>query len=621
MSNYGVNDIETLSFKDGVRQRIAMYLGSADNQGVENGIQEIISNSIDEYYMGYGDKICVTLYKDKVCVRDFGRGIPFGEKDGENVLENIFSKAHTGGKFNEKVYQSVAGLNGIGAKATCLSSKFFRCISMRDGRYAEILFEKGDMVSYEEGDLPNNEKNLREDETGTYVEFYPDEEAFNLEPIKIEFSDLCRKCKNLSYLTKGLTFLMRDEVNNKTETYCAQNGILDLISDKVKSPVHNNPIYYELKDGNMQIEIALQWTKEHENFYCFTNGLMHSEGGTSLTGIRTSITRNINKIFNKNFSGEMARTGLVYAVSCKIPNPSFANQTKTKINNPELRSLADRAFSEAIKQFENQYPNDMKQIKDFLSKEEKAEAAAARARTAVMESQKSVEKELKKKSVLAGKLVDCEKHNEESQLLIVEGKSALGSIVNARDGVYTACFPLRGKIINVLKNTEEDIFNNQEVKELQIALGCGIGDKFNMKKLRYGRVCIAADMDMDGYSIVCLVLTFFYKYYPELIRQGKVYWARTPLFSVVSGGKTFYAYSEEELAKLPKGKVSRNKGLGELSAIEMKATLFSCEDSYVQFTMEDAAAAAYYFNLLLGENVKGRREYIFENIDFEAVEE
>lgn len=177
------------------------------------------------------------------------------------------------------------------------------------------------------------------------------------------------------------------------------------------------------------------------------------------------------------------------------------------------------------------------------------------------------------------------------------------------------------KIINVLKNTEEDIFNNQEVKELQIALGCGIGDKFNMKKLRYGRVCIAADMDMDGYSIVCLVLTFFYKYYPELIRQGKVYWARTPLFSVVSGGKTYYAYSEEELANLPKGKVSRNKGLGELSAQEMKSTLFTNEDSYVQFTMEDAAAASYYFNLLLGENVKGRREYIFENIDFEAVEE
>lgn len=497
MSNYGVNDIETLSFNEGVRQRIAMYLGSADNQGVENGIQEIISNSMDEYSMGYGNRICVTLFADKICVRDFGRGIPFGEKNGENVLESIFSRAHTGGKFNEKVYQSVAGLNGIGAKATCLSSKYFKCISMRDGRYAEIIFEKGIMISYEEDNLPNEKKNLREDETGTYIEFYPDEEVFNLEPIKIEFGDLCRKCKNLSYLTKGLTFILRDEVNNKTESYCAENGILDLIYDKVKNPVHNNPVYYELKDGNMQIEIALQWTKEHENFYCFTNGLMHSEGGTSLTGIRTSITRNINKIFNKNFSGEMARTGLVYAVSCKIPNPSFANQTKTKINNPELRSLADRAFSEAIKQFENQYPNDIKQIKDFLTKEEKAEAAAARARTAVLDAQKTVEKELKKKSVLAGKLVDCEKHNEESQLLIVEGKSALGSIVNARDGVTTACFPLRGKIINVLKNNEEDIFNNQEVKELQIALGCGIGDKFNMKKLRYGRVCIAADMDMD----------------------------------------------------------------------------------------------------------------------------
>ena len=348
-TNYGINDIETLSFRDGIRKRIAMYLGSADMQGVYNAIQEIISNSIDEFYMGYGKEIEISLDGNTVTVNDYARGVPFGVKDdGSNVLVDIYSKPHTGGKFNDKVYNSVAGLNGIGAKATCLSSKKFKVVSYRDGVCATAVFEEGNLISYKE------EKNARKI-NGTTVKFIPDEQVFNLEPIEIEFEKLCNTCKNLSYLTKGLTFKLENCKTGKKVSYCAKNGLLDLIDDKAIDVVHDHPFYYQLKDGQNEVEIALQWTKGKEKIYVFTNGLENIEGGTSLTGLKTAITRNLNKEFKKNFSGEMARTGLVAAISCKTPNPSFANQTKTKINNPELRQLADRAFSDYFRIYVKQY--------------------------------------------------------------------------------------------------------------------------------------------------------------------------------------------------------------------------------------------------------------------------
>nr|DAI57040.1 MAG TPA: DNA TOPOISOMERASE IV, B SUBUNIT [Caudoviricetes sp.] len=614
--SYTANDIKSLSFREGVRARVQMYLGSDDIEGTYQSFKEILNNSTDEAIAGYGDKIEIEVSEKEnlISVRDYGRGVPFlVREDGSNVLVDIYTKSHTGGKFDNNVYKNSSGLNGIGGSCVCLSSEYFIVQSFRDGQSAIAEFKKGELISYYEKET--KEKN------GTFVSFIPDKEVFKNGEIGYSYKRICEDIKNISYLYKGIIFSVKNLDTKEERSYSAKNGIIDFVKDNVKDPIQPNIIYKKVSDSTDTLEIAFQWGSKHENGYVFVNGLMCPEGGSPITGARSAITRTFNSLAKKEFSGEMIRENLFYVINCSVANPSFANQTKTKINNANLRTLASNAFSEALKDMNNNYQADFNKIKELLTRVEKAEAAAARARTAVMDAQKTVEKELKKKSVLAGKLVDCEKHNEESQLLIVEGKSALGSIVNARDGVTTACFPLRGKIINVLKNNEEDIFNNQEVKELQIALGCGIGDKFNMKKLRYGRICIAADLDYDGYAIVCLVLTFFYKYYPELIRQGKIYWARTPLFSVETKGQTYYAYTEEELVKLPKGKVSRNKGLGEISAEEMKRTLFDNQDGYVQFTMEDATVAAYYFNLLLGENVKGRREYIFENIDFDAVEE
>lgn len=489
IENYGINDIETLSFKDGVRKRIAMYLGSADMQGVYNAIQEIISNSIDEFYMGYGNKIEISLDRDgRVSIRDYGRGVPFGIKeDGTNVLVDIFSRPHTGGKFNDKVYQSVAGLNGIGAKATCLSSKEFQVFSIRDNKHAIAVFKEGVLIDYTE------QENIHNLPNGTGVQFLLDEKVYNLEPINIQFDILCDKCKNLSYLTKGLTFELTDK-DSKKVIYCAKDGLLDLIRDNAIKPIHSCPIYYELKEDGMEAEVALMWTEEKEKSFTFTNGLHNSEGGTSLTGVKTAITNFMKKQFKGGLDGDMARTGLVYAVSCKISNPSFANQTKTKINNPQLRGLAQRACGQALNNFKEMHKDEFKSIVDFLAKEKKAEAAADRARESILKAKKDISENQKKKVFASDKLKNAEFLGQDSTLLLVEGNSAAASMAVARDPKKYGILALRGKMINCLSNPEEKIFDNEEIKLLLSAMNI-IPGKYNADKLRYGRIAICSDAD------------------------------------------------------------------------------------------------------------------------------
>ena len=494
---YTINDIESLSFKDGVRQRIAMYLGSADMQGVYNAIQEIISNSIDEYYMGFGKQIEIGLSHtpdgDMITITDHGRGVPFGIKeDGSNVLVDIFSRPHTGGKFNDKVYNSVAGLNGIGAKATCLSSLRFAVSVVRDGINAHATWEKGVLTRYEE--KPYHDKTA----TGTSIQFIPDPEVYNLEPIKVDFDILCARCKNLSYLTKGLTFALFYH-NGKQEikvNYCAKSGLLDLIKDNTDKAIHSTPAYYFMREGNVEVEVALMWTRGKEKSFTFTNGLCQSEGGTSLTGVKTAITNFIKKQFKDGFDGDMARTGLVYAVSCKIPNPSFANQTKTKINNPELRGIAQRATGAALEDFVYRKQSEFQSVVDFLAKERKAEVAAERARRQVLEAGKEVEKNQKKKMFASDKLKDAEFLGEGSTLLIAEGDSALGGLALGRDYTKYGIMAIRGKIINALSNPDDKVFANEEIKLLLSALNIVPG-KYDSKKLRYGRLAICTDADSD----------------------------------------------------------------------------------------------------------------------------
>jgi DNA gyrase subunit B len=555
--SYTAKDIETLEFKDAVRKRIEMYMGSADNQGILQCIREIISNSIDEYSMGYGDKIKVELFSDnKIRIVDWGRGCPFGKReDGTEAMEAIFMSAHSGGKFNEKTYQSVIGMNGIGAKGVALSSLNFIAKSKRNGEVATLILDKGNKISFDIQTILDTKS------TGTSIEFIPDPEVYHLEKINIDFNEIKSMCKNWSFLNKNLKFELINHITNEKINYISKNGILDLIKEQVNKPIHSTPIYSTIEENGIIIEICCQWTHEKEKSYIFTNGLHNIAGGTSLTGAKTSITRTINNLISESLTGDLARTGLIYIVNAKVPNASFSDQTKTKVNNPELRGLTDKAFSEAIKNFFKSNIKESTLIEDFLTKELKAERAAEKARIAVLEQNTEIEKELKKKAILAGKLIDCRLHDETSELWLCEGKSAGTGIARARDGERIAIFPCRGKGLNVLKEKDLDkILKNDEYKEIMVALGCGYGTRFNIRKLRYGKIVIASDADVDGYSIACLLLSFFYKFYPELIKEGKIFKAEFPLYSVVSGKKKYYAYNDDELSKLPKGDIERNKG-------------------------------------------------------------
>lgn len=616
IKDYGINEIETLSFKDGVRQRIAMYLGSADMQGVYNAIQEIISNSIDEYYMGFGNKINISLGPDNIIViTDEGRGIPFGIKeDGSNVLVDIFSRPHTGGKFNDKVYNSVAGLNGIGAKATCLSSLKFNVSVVRDGRHATASWEKGNLIDYKEEDWTDKQQH------GTSIQFSPDPEVYNLEPIKIDFNVLCEKCKNLSYLTKGLTFELEDE--DKKVVYCAKRGLLDLIKDNVKNPINKTPVYFEMEEGENKVEIALQWTKDKEKNFTFTNGLENIEGGTSLTGMKTAITTFMKKQFKGEFNGDVARTGLVYAVSCKTPNPSFANQTKTKINNPELRGLTQRATNQALFDFSVRRQEEFDKVIDFLVKERKAEMAAERARKKFLEAGKDVEKNQKRKVFASDKLKDAEFLGQNSILTIVEGKSAMGDLSRARDYTKYGLFAIRGKLLNCLSNPEEKIFQNEEIKILLSALNIVPG-KYDSKKLRYGKLAICTDADSDGYHIGLLIMAAMLYLAPDFIKEGRLYWLRAPLYIVKNKGKESYYYTDEEFNKVRntiKGEITRNKGLGEMDAESAKKSMFEEEHQRLdQITYDDEAIQL--LQELMGSDVEPRRKFIFNNIDFSTIRE
>ena len=610
-SNYGINDTESLSFKDGVRKRIAMYLGSADMQGVYNAIQEIISNSIDEYYMGYGNKIEIGLDPNNmIIISDKGRGIPFGIKDdGTNVLVDIFSRPHTGGKFNDKVYNSVAGLNGIGAKATCLSSLHFNVSVVRDGRHAIASWEKGNLIDYKEEDWPNKQ------EHGTSIQFAPDPEVYNLEPIVIDFNVLCEKCKNLSYLTKGLTFEL--ETDSKKVTCRAENGLLDLIKDNVSNPIHKTPVYFEMEDGQNKIELAMQWTRGNEKSFVFTNGLENIEGGTSLTGMKTAITTFMKKQFKGEFSGDIARTGLVYAVSCKTPNPSFANQTKTKINNVELRGLAQRATGQALNDFSIRRKSEFEQVLEFLVKERKAEAAAERARRQFLETTKEISNDKKKRIILADKLKDCKIHGENSGsvLAICEGDSALGALVQARPINNVALMPIRGKIISALKHDQEKILQNEEVKSIFSALGCGFFNNYSSSKLRYQYVAIAADQDPDGKNIGCLLITLFY-----------YMWMQMPLFVLKYKDKILYAFSDNEKNQLIKKygspkELSRKKGIGENTPDETKSAVFGEQKRWWQLYPNNHEDFVELIDMLMGKEVLERKEYIMRNVDFSMIGE
>lgn len=619
--NYDANSIETLNFRDAIRTRVAMYMGSADNQGVLQCAREIITNSIDEATMGYCDRIVVNLFEDnRITVLDNGRGCPFGLRDdGIDALEAIYTLPHSGGKFNDKVYQNVGGLNGVGAKGVALSSDKFRAVSMRDGKECELILEKGKKISLTTGE-PNDPK-----AHGTFVDFVPSQEVYNLEPIDIKFSDIKEMCRNWSYLYPSLTFILNNYIKGEEETvqYHAKNGLLDFMKTCAGKSLNKTPLHITMKEDNVEAEIVMCWTNSrNEEWHVFTNGLENTAGGTSLTGVKTALTNYFKKKIKGEVPPDILRKGLFYAVSCKVPQPSFSDQTKTKVNNPVLRGLCQRATGQMLEEFERKHCDEFDKVMELLTKEAKADQVAERARQQVLNASKEVEKNQKRKVFASDKLKDAEFLGQDSTLLLVEGLSAASSIAMARDEKKYGILALRGKMINAFSNDEEKFYQNEEVKLLLSAMNI-IPGRYDSKKLRYGRIGVLTDADSDGFAIGLLIMCALYKITPEFIEEGRLCWVRSPLYIVKKGNKYDYYFTDEEFDKVRgsvSGEVQRNKGLGSLNAKQARDSMFTPENQRIDTLIPDEDSLDLLLELM-GKDSKPKHDFIFDNIDFSTIRE
>lgn len=618
---YDSNAIQTLSFRQAIRERVAMYMGSADNQGVLQCIREIITNSIDEATMGFGDTITVIIDSrdNRVIVKDNGRGVPFGiREDGIEVMEAIYTMPHTGGKFNNKVYQNVAGMNGIGAKGTALSSDYFKVSSFRDGKCATLELKDGIKTSFSVKDLLPHDTSQ-----GTAVVFIPSQEVYNLEPIHIDFNEIVEMCKNWSYLMKGITFIVQDFNEGTEYRFCKKNGIIDMLNDNNKKSLNKTPLYNFLSEDGIEAEVAMEWTNSRqEEYHVFTNGIENIEGGTSLTGVKTALTNFFKKKIKKGDNPDLFRKGLYYVVSCKVPNPSFSNQTKTRVNTPQLRGLCQRATTRMLEDFEKRHNDEFLKIVDLLEKELKADIAAEKAREQILEATKNIEQNQKKKVFASDKLKDAEFLGEDSTLLLVEGLSAASSIAMARDSKKYGILALRGKMINTFANDDEKIYQNEEVKLLLSAMNI-IPGKYDSKKLRYGRIGICSDADADGFSIGLLIMCAIYKFAPEFVEEGRLCWLRSPLYIVKNKNKEEYYFTDEEFNLVKdsiKGEVQRNKGLGSLSAEQAHNSMFTEEFQRIDTLLPDENSLPTLLDLM-GKDSKPKRDFIFNNIDFSEIKE
>ena len=618
---YDINSIESLSFREGVRKRIQMYLGSDDIEGTYQALKEIINNSTDEALAGYGRKIEIHVneIENSVRVRDYGRGVPFGIRDnGENVLISIYTKSHTGGKFSNDSYKNASGLNGIGGSCVCLSAEKFWVQSTRNGVCATAAFEKGENVSYvEESTTGKN---------GTEVYFIPDKEVFCNGEIGFDYLRICEDIKAISYLYSGITFEVSGvslEGEEDCQVFCAKNGITDFVKDNISKSLHKHVITASASNEEDSVEIAFQWAAgAKEKSYVFVNGLLCPEGGTPITGAKGAITKTLNNLANAAFDGDKIREGLFYVINCKVANPSFANQTKSKINNASLRTLTSNAFTAAIKQMNTDYADEFNTVVALLRKIEKADEAAERARNAILGQERKEAAAKRRKVQMPDKFKDCEKHGEDSLLIICEGNSALSGLMPARDVNTEALYAVRGKVKNLLKHPIDECLENQEISDIICALGCGIQEKYNPKKLNYGKVAIAVDADVDGKNIMCLIATMFSVLMPQFIEEGRLCWLQAPLYRLTKGNQRVFAYNDKELAELrqkyPTWEQGRNKGLGEMTAEDMELSMMSKENRHLEvLKISDFDSAMESLSILMGAGrVKERREFLFENVDF-----
>lgn len=615
-SNYTAENIQHLETREAMRSRIQMYLGSDDTEGIYQALKEIINNSTDEALAGYGKEIDIRLDEknNTIEVRDYGRGVPFGVVDGRNILVAIYTESHTGGKFDKGAYKNSSGLNGIGGTAVCMSSEFFEVRSIRDGKTAIAEFNKGNLTNY----IEKTEKELPTDEqTGTYIMFKPDKEVFRNMTDGFSYTRICDEIKNIAYLNKGIKFVVETTHGKKTEFY-SENGIADFIRDNISKPLMKAPIICSASDGTDELEIAFMYTGGVGESHVFVNGLYCPEGGSPVTGAKTTITTSMKRLSGKDFDPELIRKGLVYAINCKVANPSFANQTKSKINNPSLRTLASQAFKEALEEFSN--GPDFAPIVEMMAKYQKAEKAADKARNAILSHTKEMADIRKNKLAFIDKLSDAENLGQDAILCIVEGDSAGSSVAMGRDTKKYGILRIRGKMKNGLKAEDEEFYKNEEIKLLLYALGIDI-NTYRADKLRYGKIAICVDPDQDGFHIALLIMANLHKLCPNFLKENRLFWLRSPLFieQDKNNNPVSWYYTDEEFNKVRgklKGNIKRIKGLGALSEKDLKATLFSTTGGQVMDEIGYSPEGIEQLCALMGEDIAPRRDFVMNRIDY-----
>ena len=620
--SYDENQIQVLEGLEAVRKRPGMYIGSTSSRGLHHLVYEIVDNSIDEALAGFCKNIKVTINEDNsIKVIDDGRGMPVGmhPKMKKPTVEVIMTVLHAGGKFGGGGYKVSGGLHGVGASVVnALSDKCIVTVK-REGHIWQQEYHKGKVIT----DL-NIVGNT--DETGTEVYFKADEEIFD--EVVYDFEVLSQRLRELAFLNKGISITLIDKRVDKEEEYYYEGGIKSFVEylNRNKEPLHQQTIYVEgIKDG-VSVEVALQYHDGYnENIFSFANNIDTIEGGTHLVGFKTALTRVLNdygkkfghlKENDKNLSGDDIREGLTAVISVKIGEPQFEGQTKTKLGNSEVRGIVDSIVGEGMSIFLEENPLVGKTVIDKA-------LMAARARDAARKARELTRKSVLERSSLPGKLADCSsKDPRECEIYIVEGDSAGGSAKQGRDRKFQAILPLRGKILNVEKQRLDRILNADTIRSMITAFGAGIGTDFDIEKIRYNRIIIMTDADVDGAHIRTLLLTFFYRYMRELIDGGHVYIAQPPLYKVSKGKNEAYAYSDDELEQILNefgGRdnsldIQRYKGLGEMNAEQLWDTTMDPEKRILlKATIEDAMAADEIFTILMGDKVEPRREFIQQN--------
>ncbi len=641
-SEYGASSIQVLEGLEAVRKRPAMYIGDVSEKGLHHLVYEVVDNSIDEALAGYCKNISVTINKDNsITVKDDGRGIPVDihEKEGKSALEVVMTVLHAGGKFDKGSYKVSGGLHGVGVSCVNALSDHLRAEVCRNGKRYVQEYSRGVPL----GDVKEVGTSS---ETGTTITFHPDKEIFN--DINYKYSILVKRMRELAFLNAGIrlsiTDLRTEEEGgaNKTEEFYSENGLREFVKyiDSTREPLINEVIYIDTNKYGTPVEVAMMYNTSYtENLHSYVNNINTIEGGTHVTGFRSALTRTLKKYADDNKLLEKAkveiasddfREGLTAVISVKVAEPQFEGQTKTKLGNDDVKGMVDRAVAEALNTFLEEHPKEAKTIVEKI-------ILAATARNAARKAREMVQR----KSPLSGgglpgKLADCSSRDaSQCEIFLVEGDSAGGSAKQGRDRNFQAILPLRGKILNVEKAMRHKAFESEEVRNIYTALGVTIGTEedsqaLNLDKLRYNKVVIMTDADVDGSHIATLILTFFFRYMKELIENGHVYIATPPLYLCKKGKVQEYCWNEEQrmrfIEKYGDGKESgitqqRYKGLGEMNAEQLwETTMDPTNRTLRQITIENAAEADYTFSMLMGDDVAPRRQFIEENATYANID-